>query len=182
MATIRSHTYLIGKFVTNTIKSISGQDSGDIVESFASRLAVAAFGYPTAVTINTVAGVPQLIPLSGFAFYPASEFSVVGGAINVVNIGRYTCEYKLITTPVTTANITISLYVDAGSGYQILPLSDHPSEPSAGKRATLNDSYKINIVAANSKLALYVVTEADETLNLSQAYITLDLLPVMKLA
>jgi hypothetical protein len=182
MATVRTYVELITTFVTNTVRSISGQDSGDIVESFAARLAIAAFGFPTPTTITTVAGVPEIIPLTGFVFYPDTDFSIVGGAINIASPNRYQVGYKLTCTPASAADITISLYADTGSGFVFQPLSDHVDERTAGKSGTLSDTYTINASVANTKLALYVVTAADESLTLSQAYLTLSLLPVLKLA
>ena len=180
MATIQTYSQLIATFVTNSIKSISGVASGNIVESFAARMAIATYGFPTALTINTLAGVPQLIPLAGAFFYPPSNFSIVSGAVQLGETGQYEVVYKLNCTPATNADITISLWRDTGSGFSEQPLSGHTDEPSAGKSITLNDNYELDATVVNTKVALYVVTVADEVLNLSQAYVRIKKTNVVK--
>lgn len=178
MATKRSYAYLIGKFITNTIRSISGNDVGDLVASAAIRTGILVFN---TATVNTLAATPQQLTCTGAAFNPVTGgLSIASGAMNLPLSGLYQCNYRVECIPASAAVISIMLYADTGSGYALLPFSAATTDTAGNDAVSIAANYLVNATVDNTKVALYLKTTAAETLNSTTAFATFISLPVVE--
>jgi hypothetical protein len=164
MATRRNYSYLIAKFITNTIRSISGLDVGDFVKSVATQTGVLQH---SSASTNYLAGVDTKLVCTATALNPATGgMSLSSGGMRLPLAGLYMCHYNFGGISAGAGIFRFSLWSTVAE----LPSSAIGIETSGGDSFAQSGSYLIYAPADNYDVFLYMKTTANETVTNVTSY------------
>jgi hypothetical protein len=164
MATKRNFAYLIAKFVTNTVRAISGLDVGDLVTSMATRTGVLQH---TSASTNYAAGVNTKLVCTITALNPATGgMSLSNSGVRLPLAGLYMCHYNYGGISSGAGIFRFSLWDSTTE----LPGSAIGLETAGGDSFAQSGSYLVYAPTDNYDVFLYMKTTANETVTNVAAY------------